>query len=75
MNNDNFVATYPRTVVQCTMKCETTTKIYSVRKLHSLVYVHDIIFLFRTSSSMLTQFLNSSSLCPTGGGGKEMITF
>ena len=48
MNNDNFVETYPRTVVQCTMKCETTTKIYSVRKLHTLVYVHDVIFLFWT---------------------------
>ena len=27
------------------------------------------------SSSMLTQFINSSSLSPTGGGGKGMITF
>ena len=29
MNNDKFVATHPRTVVQYTMKCETTTKIYN----------------------------------------------
>ena len=34
MNNDNFVATYPRTIVQYAMKCETTTKIFSVRKLN-----------------------------------------
>ena len=26
MNNDNFVATHPKTVIQYTMKCETTTK-------------------------------------------------
>ena len=26
MYNDNFVAIYPRTVVQYTMKCEITTK-------------------------------------------------
>ena len=48
MNNDDFVATYPRTVVQYTMKCEATTKIYSVRKLNSLIYVHYVIFLFWT---------------------------
>ena len=30
MNNNNFVATHLRTVVQYTTKCETTTKIYSV---------------------------------------------
>ena len=33
MNNDNFVATHTRTVTQYTMKCKTTTKIYSVCKL------------------------------------------
>ena len=26
MNKDNFVATHPKTVVQYTVKCETTTK-------------------------------------------------
>ena len=38
MNNDNFVTTHLRTVVQFTMKCETysvATKIYSVRKLNT----------------------------------------
>ena len=48
MNNDNFVATYPRTVVQYTMKCKTTTKIYSVRKLKTLIYVHYGFFWFWT---------------------------
>ena len=38
MNNDNFVAIHPRTVVEYIMKCETTTKIYSVRKLNALIY-------------------------------------
>ena len=37
MNDDHFVATHPRTIVQYTMKCETTTKIYSVRKLNTLI--------------------------------------
>ena len=46
MNNDNFVAIQPRTVVQYTMKCETTTKIYSVPKLSTLTYVHYVIFWF-----------------------------
>ena len=36
MNNDNFVATYPRTVVQYTMKCNTTKEIYSVCKRNTL---------------------------------------
>ena len=48
MNNDNFIATHSRTVVQYTMKCKTTTKIYSVQKLNSLIYVHYVIFLFWT---------------------------
>ena len=34
MNNDSFVATHAKTVVQYTMKCETTTKIYDLRKLN-----------------------------------------
>ena len=46
INNDNFVATHSRTVVQYAMKCETTTKIYSVRKLNTLLYVHHVIFCF-----------------------------
>ena len=29
VNKDNFVATHQRTVVLYTMKCETTTNIYS----------------------------------------------
>ena len=45
MNNKNFVATHPRSVVQYTMKCETTTEIYSVRKLNTLIYVYYVIFL------------------------------
>ena len=45
MNNVHFVATHLRTIVQHTMKCETTTKIYSVRKLNTLIYVHCLIFL------------------------------
>ena len=44
MNNDNFVATHLRTVVQYIMKCETTTKIYSVGKLNTLISVHFVIF-------------------------------
>ena len=44
MNNGNFVATYPRTVVQCIIKCKTATKIYSVRNLNTLIYVHYVIF-------------------------------
>ena len=40
MNNDNVVATHPRTVVQYMMKCEKTTKIYSVRKLNTLIYIY-----------------------------------
>ena len=35
MNNDNFVVIHRITVSQYTMKCETTTKIYSVRKLNT----------------------------------------
>ena len=48
MNSDNFIATHPRTVVQYTMKCDTTTKIYNVRKHNTLIHVHYIIFLFWT---------------------------
>ena len=48
MNNDNFVATHPRTVVQYAMKCKQPQKIYSVRKLNILIYVHYLIFLFWT---------------------------
>ena len=48
MSNDNFVTTYPRTVVQYIMKCETTTKVYSVLKLNTSIYVHYVIFLFWT---------------------------
>ena len=44
MNNGNFIATDPRTVVQYTIKCETTTKIYIVRKLNTLTYAHYVIF-------------------------------
>ena len=44
MNNDNFVATHPGTVVQYTIKCKTTIKIYSVRNLNTLIYVHYVIF-------------------------------
>ena len=44
MNNDNFIATHPRTVVQYTMKCEITTKSYSVHKLNTLIFVHYVIF-------------------------------
>ena len=44
MKNGNFVATHQRTVVQYTIKCKTTTKIYSVRNLNTLIYVHYIIF-------------------------------
>ena len=43
MNNDSFVTTHPRTIVQYAMKCETITKIYSVayvHKLNTLIYVH-----------------------------------
>ena len=40
MNNDNCVATHPRTVVLYTMKCDTTTKIYNVRKLNTSNFVH-----------------------------------
>ena len=36
MNNDNFVATHPRTVVQYTMMCKPTTKFYCARKLSTL---------------------------------------
>ena len=42
VNNDNFVATHPRTIVQYTIKCETITKIYSVRSLNTLIYVHNV---------------------------------
>ena len=48
MNNDNFVTTHLRTVIQYITKCDTTTKIYSVHKLNTLIYVHYIIFLFWT---------------------------
>ena len=40
INNDNLVATHLRTVVLYTMKRDTTTKIYSVRKLNTLNFVH-----------------------------------
>ena len=46
MNNDNFVATHPRTVVQDTRRYETITKIYSERKLNTLIYIYYIRFLF-----------------------------
>ena len=46
MNNDNFVATHLRTVVQYTIECETIPKIYSVRKLNTLIYVRCVICLF-----------------------------
>ena len=46
INNDKFVATHPRTVVQYTMKCKQIQKIYSVCKLNNLGYVHYAIFLF-----------------------------
>ena len=47
MNNDNFVAglaNHPKTIVQYTMKCKTTKKIYSVRKPKTIIYVHYVIF-------------------------------
>ena len=46
MNNYNFIATHLRTVVQYIMKCETTTKIYSLLKLNTLIYVHCVLFCF-----------------------------
>ena len=46
MSNNNFVANHPRTIVQYTMKCETTTEIYTVRKRNTLIYVHYVILLF-----------------------------
>ena len=46
MNNDNFVASHSKTVVQYTRKCETTTKSCSVDKLNTLICVHYAIFLF-----------------------------
>ena len=46
MNDDNFVASQPRTIVQYTMKCETTTRIYIKRKLNTLIYVHYVYFCF-----------------------------
>ena len=48
INNDNFVATQPRIVVQYTMKLETNTKIYCVCKLNGLIYVRYVIFLYWT---------------------------
>ena len=49
INNDNFVATHPRTVVQYTLKCTTTIKIYGVRKLITLIYIRRLRnFLFLT---------------------------
>ena len=52
MNNDKFVATHPRTIVQYTMKCKITTKIYIVCKLNTLIYVHHVIFLLWTLCSI-----------------------
>ena len=46
MNKENFVATRPRTVVLYTMKCETITKICSVCKLNTLMYVLYVFFCF-----------------------------
>ena len=43
MNNNNLVANHRRTVVQ-SMKFETTTKIYSVRKLDTLIYANSVIY-------------------------------
>ena len=43
MNNDNFVANHPRTIVQYTKKCETTTKTYSVRNL-TLLFMYITYF-------------------------------
>ena len=47
MNNDNFVATQPKTVVLCIMKCQTITKICRVRKLNTLriCFVLDFVFI------------------------------
>ena len=44
MKNDNFVASHPRTVVKYIIKCKTTTKIYNVHKLDTLIYVHKVFF-------------------------------
>ena len=44
MNNDNFIATHPRTVSEYTLKCETTTKIFSACKLNSLIYALYVLF-------------------------------
>ena len=53
MNNDNFVAIHPNTVGQYAIECETTLKIYSVRKLNILIYVHYVFFLFWTLCFLL----------------------
>ena len=58
MNNDNFVTTHPRTVVEYTVKCKTTTKIYSVRKLSTSIYVHHVIFFVWT-----LRFIDFLTLC------------
>ena len=50
MNNENCVATHPRTVVQFTMKGEITIKIYSASKFNTLIYVHYKIVWFWTLS-------------------------
>ena len=46
MGYHSFVAIHPRAVVLYTMKCEATTKIFSVRKLNTSIYVHYVIFCF-----------------------------
>ena len=46
MNKDDFVATHPKTVIQYTVKCPTITKIYRVRKIITLIYVHYVISCF-----------------------------
>ena len=53
MNNDNFVATHPGTIVQYILNCETTTKIYSVCKLNTLNYVDCVIFCFELCVSLI----------------------
>ena len=50
MNNENCVATHPRTVVQFNMKDEITTKIYSASKFNTLINVHYEIVWFWTLS-------------------------
>ena len=45
MNNDNFITIHLRTVVQYIMKCEATTKIYSVHNLFNLCTLSNFFIL------------------------------